>query len=66
MIENMEIKINKIVSEIDVNMSGYIDYTEFIVACLKYEKLLTIEKIKQTFKIFDIVISINLFNLGWR
>ncbi|CAD8190681.1 unnamed protein product [Paramecium octaurelia] len=54
LIENMEIKINKIVTEIDVNMSGYIDYTEFIVACLKYEKLLTIEKIKQTFKIFDI------------
>lgn len=42
----METKINKIITEIDVNLSGYIDYTEFIMACLKQEKLLTIEKIK--------------------
>ncbi|CAD8087698.1 unnamed protein product [Paramecium primaurelia] len=54
LIENMETKINKIVTEIDVNQSGYIDYTEFIMACLKYEKLLTIDKIKQTFRIFDL------------
>ncbi|KAM3135846.1 hypothetical protein pb186bvf_012099 [Paramecium bursaria] len=53
-VENMETRINNIIDQIDINQSGKIDYTEFIMACLYHEKLITTDRIKQAFKILDL------------
>lgn len=44
-----------IISQVDQNYSGSIDFTEFLVAALNEEKLLNRKKIEQTFKMFDAV-----------
>lgn len=42
-----------IMVEADLNQSGQIDYTEFLVAAMQRDKLLSSEKVKQAFKKFD-------------
>jgi len=32
-------------SEVDINKSGKVDFTEFIIAAMKKEKLLSVEKL---------------------
>ena len=39
---------------IDLNQSGKVDFTEFLVAAMNEEKMLTKTKIQQTFKIIDL------------
>ena len=46
--------VEKIIEEVDSNGSGYIDYTEFLVACRKKELLSNIQDLENTFKTFDI------------
>ncbi|CAD8060675.1 unnamed protein product [Paramecium primaurelia] len=53
-VESIEEKIENLIQQIDINQSGKIDYTEFIIASLQQQRLITEEKIKQTFKILDI------------
>ncbi|EAR83086.2 calmodulin-domain kinase (macronuclear) [Tetrahymena thermophila SB210] len=45
--------VNKIFDEIDVNSSGKVDCTEFVVAAMQREKLLSKNKIEKAFKMFD-------------
>lgn len=51
--------VDKIMREIDLNNNGTIDYSEFLMANLKYEDALSNEKLKEAFKLFDKVL-INL------
>lgn len=44
----------KIMEEVDVNRSGYIDYTEFLIACRRKELGSCISSLEATFKCFDI------------
>lgn len=46
-------KVNEIMSIIDSNQSGEIDYTEFLVATLNQELLLDERKLKEAFGAFD-------------
>jgi calcium-dependent protein kinase len=45
-VENLDERIQQIVDCVDINKSGVIDYTEFIIAGLEQEKLLTENKIR--------------------
>lgn len=40
-------------SEIDVNNSGYIDYTEWVMATINKNQMLSKDKIQTAFRIFD-------------
>lgn len=46
-------EMNKIVKEIDIDGNGFIDYTEFILASMNKEKMLTTERLEATFNLFD-------------
>lgn len=46
-------KVNQIMSKIDSNHSGEIDYTEFLVATLNQELLLDEAKLREAFGAFD-------------
>jgi len=38
---------------VDSDKSGYIDYSEFVIAAMNEKQLLTNEKLQQAFKMFD-------------
>jgi len=44
----------KVIEEVDINGSGQIDFTEFIIAASNHEKLLSKEKLDRAFRLFDI------------
>ena len=46
-------ELEKIMRQVDVDGSGFIDYTEFVTACAKKETMLSIENLESTFKAFD-------------
>ena len=46
--------VEKVMKNIDLNQSGKVDFTEFLVAAMNEEKMLTKTKIQQTFKIIDL------------
>ena len=46
--------VTSIVDQIDVNGSGEIDFTEFVVASISQTSLLHAKKIKKAFALFDI------------
>ena len=46
-------EVEKIMRQVDVDGSGFIDYTEFVTACAKKETMLSIENLESTFKAFD-------------
>lgn len=48
-IPNVEEYVDKIISSIDNNNSGIVDFTEFCVACSDQEDILSMEKIKTAF-----------------
>ncbi len=39
---------------VDIDKSGYIDYSEFVIASMNEKTLLTNEKLQAAFKMFDI------------
>ena len=45
--------VDKIFEEVDSNRSGKVDFSEFVVAALNREKLLSKQKIESAFKMFD-------------
>jgi len=47
-------EIKSILADIDSNGSGEIDYTEFLVACVNKEKLLSKKNVSLAFKQLDI------------
>jgi len=48
-----EEEVDKILARVDANGSGEIDYSEWIVATINKEKLLSIDKLKAAFSLFD-------------
>jgi calcium-dependent protein kinase len=51
--EEIELAVQTVVNNIDVNGSGQIDFTEFVVASVNQHKLLTKNSIAKAFKLFD-------------
>jgi calcium-dependent protein kinase len=51
--EQADIEVARIIEEVDINNSGYIDFTEFVVAAMNREKLLSSKKLEQAFSMFD-------------
>ena len=45
--------IEKMFDAVDIDKSGYIDYSEFVVASMNEKNLLTNEKLQSAFKMFD-------------
>lgn len=50
----IEAEVDVIMGDLDSNNSGSIDYTEFLVACLNREKMLSKKMIDIAFKAFDL------------
>jgi calcium-dependent protein kinase len=48
-----EEEVDKILAKVDANGSGEIDYSEWVVATINKEKLLSTEKLKAAFSLFD-------------
>ena len=46
-------EVERIMREVDTDNSGYIDYTEFLIASMKKEKLLSRRNLENSFKVFD-------------
>jgi calcium-dependent protein kinase len=46
-------EIDDIFAQIDVDGSGYIDYTEFVASAMDMQNLLTNDKLKRAFDMFD-------------
>ena len=49
-------EVERMFESIDIDKSGFIDYSEFVVASMNEKQLLTNEKLQQAFKMFDKVI----------
>ena len=46
-------EVDRIFTTIDVNGTGAIDFTEFLLATVNHKKLLSQERMTQVFKMFD-------------
>ena len=46
-------EVNQMFDAVDTDQSGYIDYTEFIVAAINEKKLTSHDKLKAAFRMFD-------------
>ena len=59
--------IEKMFDSVDTDKSGFIDYSEFVVAAMSEKTLLTNEKLQSAFKMFDKVNQYfyKIF-LGWQ
>ena len=53
-IERAQIEVELVLSRVDTNGNGTIDYSEFLAANLKLTELLTNEKLQAAFNLFDI------------
>ena len=51
--EQAEQETNKIMDMVDIDKSGSIDYTEFILATMDKKKAVSKEKLQESFNIFD-------------
>ena len=51
--ENVEEEVDKIMAEVDTDKSGEIDYTEFVIATMNRQKLLSKERLQGAFSAFD-------------
>ena len=48
--------IEKMFDSVDIDKSGFIDYSEFVIASMNEKALLSTEKLQAAFKMFDKVI----------
>ena len=46
-------EVEKVFHKVDIDGSGFIDYSEWVVATIDKEKLLTRDKLQAAFKLFD-------------
>ena len=46
-------EIEKMFDLVDIDGSGFIDYSEFVIASMNEKNLLTNEKLQSAFKMFD-------------
>ncbi len=46
-------EVDSLFSQVDIDGSGFIDYSEFVVASMNEKSLLTNEKLEAAFKMFD-------------
>ena len=46
-------EVNNMFKAVDTDESGFIEYTEFVIASINEKKLLSHDKLKAAFKIFD-------------
>lgn len=46
-------EVEKMFDAVDIDKSGFIDYSEFVVAAMNEKTLLTNEKLHSAFKMFD-------------
>ncbi|CAG9321820.1 unnamed protein product [Blepharisma stoltei] len=53
-IDDIEGEVDRIMSQVDTDKSGEIDYTEFIAATLNKNRLLSRERLEAAFKAFDL------------
>lgn len=51
--EEARITVEKVMSEVDTNQSGDIDYTEFLAACMNYTNSTSKSNLEIAFKMFD-------------
>lgn len=51
--ENIEEEVDKIMMQVDTDGSGEIDYTEFVIATMNRQKLLSRERLQAAFNAFD-------------
>lgn len=51
--ENAESEVEKIFEKMDVENTGFLDYSEFIVATMNRQQLLSKENLEATFSTFD-------------
>jgi calcium-dependent protein kinase len=65
-------EVEKMFDAVDLDKSGYIDYSEFVIASMNEKQLLSNEKLQAAFKMFDKVLiiiircSINNVHIGWQ
>lgn len=48
-----ELEVNKIMESVDIDQSGSIDYSEFILATMDKKKAISKERLQESFKVFD-------------
>lgn len=48
-----EVEVDRIMKNVDIDRNGHIDYSEFIAATIDKRKLLSKERLKAAFSIFD-------------
>ena len=48
-----EKEVDELFARIDLDNNGTIDYTEFVAACMEEKSLITNERLKQAFAMFD-------------
>lgn len=46
--------MTEIFTRIDIDGSGFIDYTEFVAAAMDMEQMLSDKKLKRAFEMFDV------------
>ena len=61
-----EAEVDKIMLQADADGSGVIDYSEWVVATINKNKLLSNEKLEAAFQLFDKVGSSLSNSKGWR
>jgi calcium-dependent protein kinase len=60
-----EVEVERIMKNCDTDKNGHIDYSEFISATIDKRKLLSKERLKHAFSIFDRVNFILYFQILW-
>jgi len=53
-VDRATIEVEHILAQVDMNNNGVVDYSEFLVANLQSNELLTNEKLQAAFNLFDI------------
>ena len=57
--------LEKMFDSVDIDKSGFIDYSEFVIASMNEKTLLTNEKLHAAFKMFDTVITFTFLFLSF-
>lgn len=50
---DVEVQVDKIMNSVDIDKSGYIEYSEFVIALMNKKKLVSEENLRKAFNLFD-------------